>query len=47
MNDYLITHSVSDIAMIGALHLDNKIVDEKTIRSRKTAHGITVTLKNI
>ncbi len=45
MNDYLITHSVSDIAMIGALHRENKTVDEKTIRSRKTAHGITVTLK--
>lgn len=45
MNDYLITHSVSDIAMIGALHHENKIVDEKAIRSRKTAHGITVTLK--
>lgn len=45
MKAYLITHSVSDIAMVGALHLDNKLVDEKIIRSRKTAHGITVTLK--
>lgn len=45
MEAYLITHSASDIAMVGALHLDNKIVSEKTMKSRKTAHRITVTLK--
>jgi 2-dehydropantoate 2-reductase len=27
------------------LHLNNKIIDEKTIRTGKTAHKITVTLK--
>lgn len=45
MRAYLITHSISDIAMISVLYLGNKIIDEKTARSRKTAHKITITLK--
>ena len=45
MQSFLITHSVSDIAMTGILVQDNKIVDEKTLRSRKTARKITITLK--
>lgn len=45
MKAYLITHSISDIAMIRSLHSGNKITDEKTIKSRKTAHKITITLK--
>jgi 2-dehydropantoate 2-reductase len=45
MKAYLITHSVSDIAMISVLHFENKIIDEKTARTRKTAHKITFTLK--
>jgi len=45
MKAYLITHSVSDIALVGALHFENKIIDEKTARTRKTAHRITFTLK--
>ncbi|MRN53152.1 ketopantoate reductase family protein [Paenibacillus monticola] len=39
MKSYLITHSVSDIAMLSIL------MDEKTARTRKTAHKITFTLK--
>ena len=45
MQAYLITHSVFDIAMMSFLHSENKILDKKTVRTRKTAHKITVTLK--
>ncbi|MEC0256960.1 2-dehydropantoate 2-reductase N-terminal domain-containing protein [Paenibacillus lautus] len=45
MQAYLITHSVSDIAMLSVLHSENKIIDKKTARTRKTARKITVTLK--
>ncbi|MDG0813506.1 ketopantoate reductase [Cohnella rhizosphaerae] len=41
MKSYLITHSVSDIALLSVLHLD-----DKTVKTRKTAHKITVTLKS-
>jgi len=43
---YLITHSISDIALVGALHYENKIIEEKAARTRKTAHRITATLKS-
>ncbi|MFD0680011.1 MULTISPECIES: ketopantoate reductase family protein [unclassified Paenibacillus] len=45
MQAYLITHSVSDIAMLSVLYSENKIIDKKTARTRKTARKITVTLK--
>ncbi|MEK4057247.1 2-dehydropantoate 2-reductase N-terminal domain-containing protein [Paenibacillus sp. FSL F4-0087] len=45
MQAYLITHSVSDIAMLSFLHSENKIIDKKTAKIRKTARQITVTLK--
>ncbi|MEK8130744.1 2-dehydropantoate 2-reductase N-terminal domain-containing protein [Paenibacillus filicis] len=45
MQAYLITHSVSDIALMSFLHSENKIIDKKTARTRKTARKITVTLK--
>lgn len=45
MQAYLITHSVSDIAMLSVLHSENRIIDKKTARTRKTARKITVTLK--
>ena len=45
MKAYQITHSIVDIAMIGSLFFENKIADEKTIKSRKTAHKMTITLK--
>lgn len=45
MRAYLITHSVSDIALLSVLHSDHKIIDIKTVRTRQTAHQITVTLK--
>lgn len=45
MQSYLITHSVSDIAMLSILHSENKIIDKETARTRKTARKITVTLK--
>lgn len=45
MQAYLITHSVSDIAMLNVLHSGDKITDKKTARTRKTARQITVTLK--
>ena len=45
MFSFLITHSVSDIALTGILVQDDKIIDEKTLRSRKTAQKITITLK--
>lgn len=45
MKAYLITHSISDIALLGGLYFENNIIDEKTARTRKTAHKITITLK--
>lgn len=45
MQAYLITHSVSDIAMLSVLHSEDKITDKKTARTRKTARQITGTLK--
>lgn len=45
MSAYLITHAVTDIAMLSFLKIDNKIIDPKTARTRKTAHKITYTLK--
>lgn len=39
MGGFLITHSVSDIALLGALYFENKTTDGKT------AHKITITLK--
>jgi 2-dehydropantoate 2-reductase len=45
MQAYLITHSVTDIAMLSVLHSENKIIDQKTARTRKKARQITVTLK--
>ena len=45
MQGFLITHSISDIAMTGVLVQDGKIIDEKMLRSRKTARQITITLK--
>lgn len=45
MQAYLITHSVSDIAMLSFLHSENKIIDKKTARTRNTARKITFTLK--
>ncbi|OOM76639.1 2-dehydropantoate 2-reductase N-terminal domain-containing protein [Clostridium sp. BL-8] len=45
MKSFLITHSVSDIALLGSLYFENKISDEKTATTRKTAHQITITLK--
>ncbi|HEX9025778.1 MAG TPA: hypothetical protein VF839_04890, partial [Clostridium sp.] len=45
MKAYLITHSISDIALLGGLYFENKISDKKTARTRKTAHKITITLK--
>ena len=45
MQAFLITHSISDIAMTGILVQDNKIIDEKTLTSKATAHKITITLK--
>ncbi|MDQ0268521.1 ketopantoate reductase family protein [Cytobacillus purgationiresistens] len=45
MQAYLITHSVSDIAMLSVLHSESKIIDKKTARTRKSARKITVTLK--
>lgn len=45
MKAYLITHSISDIALLGGLYFENKISDEKTTRTIKTAHKITITLK--
>ncbi|NMO94240.1 ketopantoate reductase family protein [Paenibacillus lemnae] len=45
MQAYLITHSVSDIAMLSFLQSDNKLMDKKTVKTRDTARKITVTLK--
>ncbi|UKS24286.1 ketopantoate reductase [Paenibacillus sp. HWE-109] len=45
MQAYLITHSVSDIAMLSVLYAENTIIDNKTARTRTTARKITVTLK--
>ncbi|GGG70497.1 ketopantoate reductase family protein [Paenibacillus radicis (ex Gao et al. 2016)] len=43
MQAFLITHSVSDIAMLSFLHAENNIMDNKT--TRKTARKISATLK--
>lgn len=45
MKAYLMTHSISDIALLGSLYFENKISDEKTAKTRKTAHKIAITLK--
>jgi 2-dehydropantoate 2-reductase len=45
MEAFLITRSIPDIAMISVLHSENKVIDEKSIRTKKTAHKITYTLK--
>ena len=45
MEAFLITHSISDIAMTGVLVQEDKIIDEKELTSRKTAQKITATLK--
>ena len=45
MSAYLITHSVSDIAMLSCLHSENRIADEKTVKTRETARKITLTMK--
>jgi 2-dehydropantoate 2-reductase len=45
IKSFLITHSVFDIAMISILNFENKIIDEKTARTKKTAQKITFTLK--
>jgi len=45
MQAFSITHSVSDIAMTGILVQDDRIIDEKTLVSKETAHKITTTLK--
>ncbi|MCG7379793.1 ketopantoate reductase [Paenibacillus sp. ACRSA] len=45
MEAYLITHSVSDIAMLSFLQTENKIIDKKTVEARNTARKITVSLK--
>ena len=42
---FLIAHSVSDIAMTGVLVQEDKVIDEKTLTSKETAHKITTTLK--
>ena len=45
MKAYLITHSISDIALLGGLYFENNINYEKTAKTRQTAHKITITLK--
>ncbi|MFD2412716.1 ketopantoate reductase family protein [Paenibacillus rhizoplanae] len=45
MKAYLITHSVSDIALLGGLYSGNQEIDPITPGTRKTARKITVTLK--
>lgn len=45
MQAYLITHSVSDIALLGSLYAGNQTIDPVTPGARKTAHQITVTFK--
>lgn len=45
MKGYLVTHSVWDIALLGALYFGNKTTDEKTAKTGKKAHKITITLK--
>jgi len=47
MKAFLITHSVFNIAMINTLHFENKMMDEKTARTKKTAHKITLTLNDL
>lgn len=45
MQAYLITHSVSDIALLGGLYSGSQEIDPITPGTRKTARKITVTLK--
>ena len=45
MQAFLITHSVSDIALLGSLYAWNQTVDPVTPGTRQTARQITVTLK--
>ncbi|WP_326513913.1 ketopantoate reductase family protein [Clostridium intestinale] len=45
MKAYLITHSISDIALLGGLYFENNINYEKTAKTRQTAYKITITLK--
>lgn len=45
MQAYLITHSVSDIALLGSLYGGNQTIDPVTPGTRTTARQITVTLK--
>ena len=45
MKEFLITHSISDIAMTGVLVQDDQIIDEKVLVSRETAQKISATLK--
>lgn len=45
MQAYLITHSVSDIALLGGLYSGNQEINSITPGTRKTARKITVTLK--
>ena len=45
MKACLITHSISDIALLGGLYFENNINDEKTSKTRQRAHKITITLK--
>jgi 2-dehydropantoate 2-reductase len=45
MQAYLITHAVSDIAMLSVLQSENKIMDQETAKTRNAARQITVILK--
>lgn len=45
MKSSLITHAVSDIALLGNLYSSSKLKDTKAIRTTRTAHRITHTLK--
>ncbi|MEK4517024.1 2-dehydropantoate 2-reductase N-terminal domain-containing protein [Paenibacillus sp. FSL H8-0122] len=45
MQAYLITHSVSDIALLGGLYSGHRMTDPVTPGTRQTARQITVTLK--
>lgn len=45
MRSFLMTHSISDIALLSVLYPDKGIISEKNIKTRKTAHDITHILK--
>lgn len=45
MQAYLITHAVSDIAMLSVLQSENKIMDQETAKTRNAARQITLILK--